>query len=124
MSNCVYMFVFFKQKTAYEVRISDCSSDVCSSDLLSALPRNSLHQSFDWCHAWWNSHGRAPLVVRGRLDGRTVMILPLDVTSTGGFRIAFLAGSRFNNLNTGLFSADFPTPAAAELQILGDALRP
>src|SRR3546814_6378640 len=24
---------FFKQKTAYEMRISDCSSDVCSSDL-------------------------------------------------------------------------------------------
>src|SRR3546814_4441183 len=27
------MFVVFKQKTAYEVRISDWSSDVCSSDL-------------------------------------------------------------------------------------------
>src|SRR3546814_13253507 len=27
-------FVFFKQKTAYEMRISDWSSDVCSSDLL------------------------------------------------------------------------------------------
>src|SRR3546814_2050134 len=27
------MFVFFKQKTAYERRISDWSSDVCSSDL-------------------------------------------------------------------------------------------
>src|SRR3546814_21029002 len=26
-------FVFFKQKTAYEMRISDWSSDVCSSDL-------------------------------------------------------------------------------------------
>src|SRR3546814_2055665 len=26
--------VFFKQKTAYEMRISDWSSDVCSSDLL------------------------------------------------------------------------------------------
>src|SRR3546814_3306183 len=26
-------FFFFKQKTAYEVRISDWSSDVCSSDL-------------------------------------------------------------------------------------------
>src|SRR3546814_4266620 len=26
-------FVFFKQKTAYEMRISDLSSDVCSSDL-------------------------------------------------------------------------------------------
>src|SRR3546814_1788647 len=29
-------FVFFKQKTAYEMRISDWSSDVCSSDLLVA----------------------------------------------------------------------------------------
>src|SRR3546814_4164293 len=28
------VFFFFKQKTAYEVRISDWSSDVCSSDLL------------------------------------------------------------------------------------------
>src|SRR3546814_16521553 len=27
-------FFFFKQKTAYEMRISDCSSDVCSSDLV------------------------------------------------------------------------------------------
>src|SRR3546814_8284242 len=37
---CVYVFVvfliffLFKQKTAYEMRISDWSSDVCSSDLL------------------------------------------------------------------------------------------
>src|SRR3546814_10043872 len=27
------LFFFFKQKTAYEMRISDWSSDVCSSDL-------------------------------------------------------------------------------------------
>src|SRR3546814_7251272 len=30
-------FFFFKQKTAYEMRISDWSSDVCSSDLSSRL---------------------------------------------------------------------------------------
>src|SRR3546814_10387092 len=32
---CLYLdiFFFFKQKTAYEMRISDWSSDVCSSDL-------------------------------------------------------------------------------------------
>src|SRR3546814_8754201 len=30
---CVVYFFFFKQKTAYELRISDWSSDVCSSDL-------------------------------------------------------------------------------------------
>src|SRR3546814_4906690 len=29
----VFVFFFFKQKTAYEMRISDWSSDVCSSDL-------------------------------------------------------------------------------------------
>src|SRR3546814_3444511 len=28
-----WLFFFFKQKTAYEMRISDWSSDVCSSDL-------------------------------------------------------------------------------------------
>src|SRR3546814_8321876 len=32
---CIVFVVFFKQKTAYEMRISDWSSDVCSSDLLS-----------------------------------------------------------------------------------------
>src|SRR3546814_6271332 len=29
----ISLFFFFKQKTAYELRISDWSSDVCSSDL-------------------------------------------------------------------------------------------
>src|SRR3546814_8512551 len=33
MFSLVVFFFFFKQKTAYEVRISDWSSDVCSSDL-------------------------------------------------------------------------------------------
>src|SRR3546814_12447602 len=35
---CLSLFFFFKQKTAYEMRISDWSSDVCSSD----LARNAL----------------------------------------------------------------------------------
>src|SRR3546814_4291288 len=30
---CIWFFFFFNQKTAYELRISDWSSDVCSSDL-------------------------------------------------------------------------------------------
>src|SRR3546814_19687183 len=33
MSFTCLVFFFFKQKTAYEMRISDWSSDVCSSDL-------------------------------------------------------------------------------------------
>src|SRR3546814_1085331 len=42
-------FFFFKQKTAYEMRISDWSSDVCSSDLLaSAVPAcaQPVHSTF------------------------------------------------------------------------------
>src|SRR3546814_10259075 len=31
------LFFFFKQKTAYEMRISDWSSDVCSSDLYQSI---------------------------------------------------------------------------------------
>src|SRR3546814_2678928 len=34
---CLVVFFFFKQKTAYEMRISDWSSDVCSSDLEAAF---------------------------------------------------------------------------------------
>src|SRR3546814_7698511 len=54
-------FVFFKQKTAYEMRISDWSSDVCSSDLMATygalanalasgdiwVPRSRLHRSLE-----------------------------------------------------------------------------
>src|SRR3546814_2179215 len=35
--------VFFKQKTAYELRISDWSSDVCSSDLLSVTANETIY---------------------------------------------------------------------------------
>src|SRR3546814_13999204 len=35
----IYYVCFFKQKTAYEMRISDWSSDVCSSDLAEPLRR-------------------------------------------------------------------------------------
>src|SRR3546814_6621788 len=37
----LYVFLFFKQKTAYEMRISDWSSDVCSSDLAAAFLREN-----------------------------------------------------------------------------------
>src|SRR3546814_747427 len=39
------VFCFFKQKTAYEMRISDWSSDVCSSDLPAASAASQLVRS-------------------------------------------------------------------------------
>src|SRR3546814_5856197 len=41
----VVSFFFFKQKTAYDMRISDWSSDVCSSDLLPDHARPNLSWS-------------------------------------------------------------------------------
>src|SRR3546814_19198413 len=38
----LFVFFFFKQKTAYEMRISDWSSDVCSSDLFGVLDQLRL----------------------------------------------------------------------------------
>src|SRR3546814_6643910 len=59
---CVLCSVFFfKQKTAYEMRISDWSSDVCSSDLLQQRPTAAfrvvailltLWNAFG-CYAWY-----------------------------------------------------------------------
>src|SRR3546814_6874813 len=53
---------FFKQKTAYEMRISDWSSDVCSSDLTRAAELSQLPLLAD------ELLGQAHLFPEGRLD--------------------------------------------------------
>src|SRR3546814_4553102 len=59
------LFVFFKQKTAYEMRISDWSSDVCSSDLVGDSDFASLVVDLNWDlkitemvrRSAWTEHG-------------------------------------------------------------------
>src|SRR3546814_3084292 len=46
----ICFFFFFKQKTAYEMRISDWSSDVSSSDLLHNHPTISRQHAFECRH--------------------------------------------------------------------------
>src|SRR3546814_14753312 len=41
------VFFFYKQKTAYEMRISDWSSDVCSSDLATGAQRAEIKRTTD-----------------------------------------------------------------------------
>src|SRR3546814_7023445 len=41
------IFFFVKQKTAYEMRISDWSSDVCSSDLGARIEKSKIHAAPD-----------------------------------------------------------------------------
>src|SRR3546814_6986079 len=60
-------FCFFKQKTAYEMRISDWSSDVCSSDL---NPTARIFGAFEQRHALFeHAHGRIgkPAIDEARL---------------------------------------------------------
>src|SRR3546814_1076852 len=68
-----YVFFFVKQKTAYEMRISDWSSDVCSSDLYCAIaPRRltSARQPLYRC-PWPN---RSPFMSIGRFACRNAPI--------------------------------------------------
>src|SRR3546814_6651284 len=44
LRHTVILLFFFKQKTAYEMRISDWSSDVCSSDLRRARRERSAEE--------------------------------------------------------------------------------
>src|SRR3546814_16773738 len=51
------MFFFFKQKTAYEMRISDWSSDVCSSDLERRAAAFAIPHAAAAPHAWQHFEG-------------------------------------------------------------------
>src|SRR3546814_11221520 len=80
-SLCVYVsFFFFKQKTAYEMRISDWSSDVCSSDLL-AFPRVPVGSVARACSAAASrsTSGYGPHAARNRFPDRSMRI------AIGGF---------------------------------------
>src|SRR3546814_14017365 len=55
----VVMFFFFKQKTAYEMRISDWSSDVCSSDLAPSTMAAATPYPADDDKAGWRDHVEA-----------------------------------------------------------------
>src|SRR3546814_20683388 len=78
------MFFFFKQKTAYEMRISDWSSDVCSSDLRRRSGRDAARSGArcpgTWAsgnlqerrepRAFWESRGKPGLASRAAARAR------------------------------------------------------
>src|SRR3546814_8318209 len=92
---CFYVIFFFKQKTAHEMRISDWSSDVCSSDLLSAFERlvafrylrARRQEGFISVVAWFS--------LLGIMLGVATLIIVMSVMT--GFREALL--SRILGLN-------------------------
>src|SRR3546814_7368621 len=79
------LFFFFKQKTAYEMRISDWSSDVCSSDLAAGVNLNR-----EW-HAPTLERSPEVLHVLKRMD-ETGVDFAMDVHGDESIPHVFLAG--------------------------------
>src|SRR3546814_6874025 len=75
-------FFLFKQKTAYELRISDWSSDVCSSDLMGADPDIYL------ARVHWSADGDTLYVERENRDQTRLDMLVVD-PATGTSRVLF-----------------------------------
>src|SRR3546814_4189957 len=76
-------FFFFKQKTAYEMRISDWSSDVCSSDLTVAEGGSitytaSLTNAADTAMTVTLSNGAVINIAAGASSGTAVVAAPTD----------------------------------------------
>src|SRR3546814_12272272 len=80
------IFFFFKQKTAYEMRISDWSSDVCSSDLPSALAPQGPADTSTIAHDAGHGFAYLPLEHRPPRDERELArFLDQRIASTGHF---------------------------------------
>src|SRR3546814_7398092 len=85
------LFFFFKQKTAYEMRISDWSSDVCSSDLFGADVDFLVPNRFE------TGYGLSPAVVDlacAHHGGKPDLIITVDngIASVDGVAAANAAG--------------------------------
>src|SRR3546814_5025714 len=82
------LFFFFKQKTAYELRISDWSSDVCSSDLFTGQvgangQREALSPTDILAGGFGQGAGEAADTVSRYLIERAEQYQPVDWMPTG-----------------------------------------
>src|SRR3546814_21024160 len=105
---CVcFFFFFFKQKTAYEMRISDWSSDVCSSDLRFGLGRRGLGLA------------RGALALGLLLGGRRVFGYRFDDRRLGGgFRLGIVRRRGFR-LGIGLLPASAAAALGLRFRVFG-----
>src|SRR3546814_1787747 len=97
-------FFFFKQKTAYEMRISDWSSDVCSSDLADGLRRGGRGKAEpqgerEGVESAVRGHGRCSFVWHGASlaigdELRVIRAYSCSGSVVGGWRARVLTAVR------------------------------
>src|SRR3546814_2835497 len=68
------VFFFFKQKTAYEMRISDWSSDVCSSDLVAVDAGDGANGIVKLLHRQFDENGGQADAPRQACDAHATMM--------------------------------------------------
>src|SRR3546814_10412200 len=73
-------FFFFKQKTAYEMRISDWSSDVCSSDLLWGQVRGEIEARYNNEPNWKAATSADYVALLGQAGFRDIAVGYQDAT--------------------------------------------
>src|SRR3546814_2047973 len=106
-------FFFFKQKTAYEMRISDWSSDVCSSDLARFIEvlttANEANKAFGDLKYWLADLAVSLLIraeqeamaARGRLESRLDVLAPYAPEAVAAIRndVAALTGQAMEGVD-------------------------
>lgn len=66
----------------------------------------SMHNSYDWCKAWIATNPAPVAIVEGKIDGRTVFLLPLQIVQGPIARTGRFIASDQSNINTGVFAED------------------
>ncbi|MGR6431291.1 GNAT family N-acetyltransferase [Rhizobium sp. PAMB 3174] len=74
-------------------------------NILEAETYGSVHQGFDWCSAWAETHDLPRAILYGRCGAAPAFLLPLEIVGEHGIRVARFMANPFTNINTGLFSA-------------------
>lgn len=69
---------------------------------LEADPATTFHQSRVWVEAWSQGTGTELCLVTLEQDGVAFAILPLEIKTAGGLKVARFAGTAYSNENTGL----------------------
>ena len=78
---------------------------------LEADPAMTFHQSRVWIDAWTKGTGTEIFLVTLEQDGSAFAILPLEIETTGGLKVARFAGTAYSNENTGLIDTHRRNPS-------------